>query len=176
MRGVYNCNFNCNMVTFSSTDSASTVSSTDHCEAYETYNTCSLFYFISRGVIGMIIFVIGITGNIFSLLIITKVERKSVSLFLLKSLSVVDSLLLVIFSFQFSMTSILDYVRDVNITTSKYLYFRLYVGFPVFLVCLCSSGWITCLLAVHRCAIKKLHCSKKWSKSFKFSFVDRESR
>ena len=176
MCGVYNCNFNCNMITFSSTYTASTVSSPDDCDAYETYNSCSLFYFISRGVVGLIIFIIGITGNIFSLLIITKVERKSVSLFLLKSLSVVDSLLLVIFSFQFSMTSILDNFRDVNISTSKYLYFRLYVGFPVFLVCLSCSGWITCLLAVHRCAIKTLHCSKKCSKSFKFSFVDRESR
>ena len=98
------------MATFSNTDST-TVSSADDCDAYETYNTCSLFYFISQGIIGLIIFIIGIMGNIFSLLIINKVEQKSVSTFLLKSLAFVDSLLLVIFSFQFSMTSILDHVR-----------------------------------------------------------------
>ena len=166
MCGVYDSNFTSNMATFRNTDSASTVSLPDDCDAYETYNSCSLFYFISRGIIGLIIFIIGITGNIFSLLIINKVEQKSVSTFLLKSLAVVDSLLLVIFSFQFSMTSILDHVRDVNISTSKYLYFRLYVGFPGFLVCLCCSGWITCLLAVHRytvltfasyCPVNHLH-------------------
>ena len=143
------------MATFS-TDFASTVTSPDDCDLYETYNACSLFDFISRGIIGLIIFIIGITGNIFSLLIITKVERKSVSIFLLKSLAVVDSLVLVIFSFQFSMMSIIDYARDVNITTSKYLYFWLYVGFPVFLVCLSCSGWITCLLAVHRYTVQTL--------------------
>ena len=147
---VYDCNAISKMVTFSYTDSESTVSPPDDCDVYDTYNSCSLFYFIPRGIIGLIIFFIGITGNIFSVLIITKMERRSVSTFLLKSLAVVDSLVLVMFSFQFSMTSILDHVYDVNITTSKYLYFRLYVGFPVFLVCLCCSGWITCLLAVHR--------------------------
>ena len=128
------------------------LSNTDDCDTFETYGACSLFYFISRGIIGMVIFkiIIGIAGNNFSLLIITKMERKSVSIFLLKSLAIVDSLILVIFSFQFSMTSILDHVRDVNITTSKYIYFRLYVGFPALLVCICCSAWITCLLAVHR--------------------------
>ena len=138
------------MVTFSNIDFESTVTSLDDCDVFKTYNACSFFYFVSRGMIGLVIFIVGITGNIFSLLIITKVERKSVSIFLLKSLAIVDTLLLVIFIFQTSITSILDYIRDVNITTSKYLYFRLYVGFPAFLVCLSCSAWIMCLLAVHR--------------------------
>ena len=145
------------MVTFSNIDSESTAASPDDCDAYETYHACSFFYFISRGIIGLIIFIIGITGNTFSLLIITKVERKSVSIFLLKSLAVADTFLLVIFVFQFSIMSILDYVREVNITTSKYLYFRLYVGFPAFLICLSCSAWITCLLAAHRYIF---HCHK----------------
>ena len=122
----------------------------DGCEEYETMQSCNLVYFIFRGIIGLLIFIIGIIGNIFSLVIVNRIEHKSVTLFLLKSLIGVETILLLIFVFQFCITSILDYFRYVNITTSVYLYFRLYFGFPMFLACLSNSAWITCLLTLHR--------------------------
>ena len=120
------------------------------CDEYEIRESCTLFYLIFWGIIGMIIFIVGITGNIFSLLIVNRIGQKSVTLFLLKSLAIVETLLLLIFVFQFSITSFLDHFHYSNVTSSVYLYIRVYFGFPFFLACLSTSAWITCLLAFHR--------------------------
>ena len=122
----------------------------DGCEEYKMQESCTLFNLVFWGIIGMIIFIIGITGNVLSLLIVHRIERKSVTLFLLKSLAIVEILLLIIFVFQFSITSFLDHFRYKNITRSIYVYVRLYLGFPFFLACLSNSAWITCLLTYHR--------------------------
>ena len=123
-----------------------------NCDQYNSMEVCDLFYFVLHGIIGTLIWTIGITGNILSLFIIHKMNKnkKSTTMFLLKSLAIVDSAILVIFVFQFAMTSVLDYIREVKITNSVYLYFRLYVGFPLFCVLHTVSAWITCLLTLHR--------------------------
>ena len=123
-----------------------------HCDEYNSMEVCYLFYFVLHGIIGTLIFTIGITGNILSLIIIHKMNKnkKSATMFLLKSLAIVHSAILVIFVFQYAITSVLDYVRDVKITNSVYMYFRLYLGFPLFCVFHTVSAWITCMLTLHR--------------------------
>ena len=122
----------------------------DGSEECEIGKSCILMYFMFTGSIGMLIFIIGITGNVLSLLIVNRIERKSVTLSLRKSLAVVETLLLLIFVFQFCIISILDYFHYVAFTASVYLYFRVYFRFPMLLACLSISGLITCLLTFHR--------------------------
>ncbi|ELU04319.1 hypothetical protein CAPTEDRAFT_201100 [Capitella teleta] len=65
-------------------------------ESTATLNTrpCVMYYFIAGGLVGGFISVIGLTGNIFSLIILGKERKKSSTIHALCLLAVADSLLL----------------------------------------------------------------------------------
>ena len=104
---------------------------------------------ISR-IIGFMICIVGISGNLISHKILHKVGRKSVSIFLLKCLSVADSLYLLGYVFNWSIYSYLLATRDNRLIFSSYEYFHLYVGFPLYTTFLTVSSWMTCFLTIER--------------------------
>ena len=77
-----------------------------YCDKHESTEDCYLFYFVLHGIIGTFMCTVGITGNILSFIIIRKINnnKMSVTKFLLKSLAIVDSTILVIFVFPFVIT------------------------------------------------------------------------
>ena len=56
-----------------------------HCDEYNSMKVCDLFYFVLHGIIGTLIWTIGITGNILSLIIIHKMNKNK------KSATIVES-------------------------------------------------------------------------------------
>ena len=123
---------------------------TDLCNKTFDASPCRLFNFILCGIIGLAICVIGICGNCISLLILQKLGKQSVSMFLLKSLSVVDSAYLLGYTFHYTLVSLLDFPGDPKLTFSGYNYFWLRVAFPWYCTFGTVSSWLTCLLAIQR--------------------------
>ena len=101
---------------------------TDLCNKTFDVTPCRLFNIILCGIIGLAICLIGLCGNCISLLILQKLGKQSVSMFLLKSLSVVDSGYLLGYTFHYTLVSLLDFHGDPRLTFSGYNYFWLRVG------------------------------------------------
>ena len=120
------------------------------CKQSDFLNSCTMFYFIVCGIVGSAICIVGISGNLISHKILHKVGRKSVSIFLLKCLSVVDSLYLLAYIFNWSIYSYLLATRDTRLIFSSYEYFHFYVGFPMYTTFLTVSSWMTCFLTIER--------------------------
>ena len=120
------------------------------CKQSDFLTGCTLFYLIVCGVFGSTICIVGISGNLISHKILHKVGRKSVSFFLLKCLSVVDSMYLLGYIFNWSIYSYLLATRDNRLIFSSYEYFHFYVGSPVYTTFLTVSSWMTCFLTIER--------------------------
>ena len=123
---------------------------TDLCNKTFDASPCLLFNFILCGIFGLAICLIGLCGNCISLLILQKLRKQSVSMFLLKSLSVVDSAYLIGYTFHYTQISVLDFPGDPRLTFSSYNYFWLRVAFPWYCTFGTVSSWLMCLLAIHR--------------------------
>ena len=82
---------------------------TDLCNKTFDVTPCRLFNIILCGIIGLAICLIGLCGNCISLLILQKLGKQSVSMFLLKCLSVVDSAYLLGYTFHYAPVSLLDF-------------------------------------------------------------------
>ena len=121
-----------------------------YCDEWKSKQTCFLFFFVVEGVIGTFICAMGISGNILSLFIIHKINNKSATMFLLKSLAIADSCILLLFLGEVALPSTLNYFGNYEITNSPYLYFRWYVSFPFMRSSYTVSAWITCLLTLNR--------------------------
>ena len=123
-----------------------------HCDELRSAQACYLFFFVVQGVIGTFISTIGIAGTILSLTIIHKMNKnkKSATIFLLKSLAIVDSCTLLLYLAEVALPSIFNYLEYYDITNSGYLYFRWYVTFPFMRLTHTVSAWITCLMTVNR--------------------------
>ena len=111
---------------------------------------CFLFYFILCGIIGTTICLVGISCNIISLLLINKLEKQSVTLFLLKSLAITDSIYLLFYLANWSFTAWLNYFGFIGVLYGYTIYVLIYVTYPVYNAFLTISSWTTCLLTVHR--------------------------
>ena len=120
------------------------------CNRTFSASPCRLFNFILCGIIGLAICLIGLCGKCISLLILQKLGKQSVSMFLLKSLSVVDSAYLLGYTFHYSLVSVLDFSGDPMLTFSGYNYFWLRAAFPCYCTFGTVSSWLTCLLAIDR--------------------------
>ena len=92
------------------------------CESLKRHNLddCFLFYFILCGIIGTTICLVGIMCNIVSLLLICKLEKQSITLFLLKSLAIADSIYLLVYLANWSFTSWLNYFGFVGLSLRIY--------------------------------------------------------
>ena len=122
-----------------------------YCDEWKSKQTCFLFFFVVEGVIGAFICTMGISGNILSLFIIHKINnRKSATMFLLKSLAIADSCILLLFLGEVALPSTVNYFGNYEITNSHYLYFRWYVSFPIMRTSYTVSAWITCILTLNR--------------------------
>ena len=122
------------------------------CESLKRHNLddCFLFYFILCGIIGATICLVGILCNIVSLLLVCKLEKQSVTLFLLKSLAIADSIYLLVYLANWSFTSWLNYFGFVGVLYGYTIYVLIYVTYPVYNAFLTISSWTTCLLTIHR--------------------------
>ena len=125
---------------------------TNHCEKYshEHLESWYLMMFVVWGVLWTLICFFGIAGNILSLIIIGKFDRKSVTLFLLKALAIADTIYLVdcVFCCFFNVFYFLDHL---DFVFSFRQYTRIYVIFPIMRLFSDFTKWMTCLLALHRC-------------------------
>ena len=122
-----------------------------YCDDWKSAQACFLFLFVLQGIIGIFIWTVGISGNILSLVIIHKINnKKSATMFLLKSLAIADSCVLLLFLVEVAVPSILNYFRKYEISNSHYLYFRWYVTFQLIRSFFTVSAWITCLLTLNR--------------------------
>ena len=122
-----------------------------YCDDWKSSQSCFLFLFVLQGIIGIFIWTVRISGNILSLVIIHKINnKKSATMFLLKSLAIADSCILLLFLVEVAVPSILNYFGNYKITNSHYLYFRWYVSFPFMRSSYTVSAWITCLLTLNR--------------------------
>ena len=83
---------------------------TDLCTKTFFASPCRLFSFILCGIIGLTICLIGLCGNCISLLIL-QLRKHSVSMFLLRALSVADSAYLLGYTFHYALTSIMGFSR-----------------------------------------------------------------
>ena len=120
------------------------------CRQSDSLNGGTLFYFMVCGIFGFTICILGISGTLISHKILHKVGRKSVSIFLLKCLSVADSLYLLGYIFNWSIYSYFLATRDNRLIFSSYEYFHFYVGFPLYTTFLTVSSWMTCFLTIER--------------------------
>ena len=123
---------------------------TDLCNETFSASPCRLFSFILCGIMGLTISLIGLCGNCISLLILQRLGKYSVSMFLLRTLSVADSAYLLGYAFNYALPSIMDLPGDPRLTFSGYNYFWLRVAFPWYCTFGTVSSWLTCLLAIHR--------------------------
>ena len=122
-----------------------------YCDDWKSAQVCFLFLFVLQAIIGISIWTVGICGNILSLTVIHKINnKKSATMFLLKSLAIADSCVLLLFLAEAAVPSILNYFGKYEISNSHYLYFRWYVSFPFMRSYFTVSAWITCLLTLNR--------------------------
>ncbi len=112
---------------------------------------CWIFNIILFGVFGMVISLIGISGNILSATVLWKIGHESVIFFLLFILSVCDLLHLLGYFMNYVFTEYLmffGWYLDIFFTWYQYLYF--YVLFPVYSVSVGLNMWMVCLITIQR--------------------------
>ena len=142
------------------------ISTNPSCESLRRHSLddCFLFYFILCGIIGTTICLVGISCNIISLLLINKLEKQSVTLFLLKSLAITDSIYLLFYLANWSFTAWLNYFGFIGVLYGYTIYVLIYVTYPVYNAFLTISSWTTCLLTIHRFVIFSRASFFQWGK------------
>ncbi len=112
---------------------------------------CHVFYTVVIGIFGSAICSIGICGNIISLLIVRKFGNLSATFFLLRSLAITDTIILIGYVLNLLLMEYLDYMDLIlEVYYSEYQYVFMYVIFPIYSMSVTLAAWITCLLTIHR--------------------------
>ena len=110
---------------------------------------CAVFFFTINGVFGLAVLLIGLTGNSLSLLILRRIDRKSVTFFLLRALAIVD----ITYLFTYGMLIVIpEYLLYTEMEKAYYSEFQyvLYILFPWSSAAQTCTIWLTSLLTLHR--------------------------
>ena len=124
---------------------------------------CTLFSFVYFTLIIGISNILGILGNILSIAVLQKDRHNKVAVFLLQSLAIVDTLVLVISLFALSLIyALLPFIGQSELKRDIIPYLVKYIH-PLGYMAQCGTIWITLLLAVNRfIAICKPFHAAKW--------------
>ena len=111
--------------------------------------SCDIFYFTVEGVIGLIICVVGLSGNFVSLLIIHTIGKSSVTFFLFRSLAIVDVFYLTTYGLTIVTSALMLYFNELKAYFSVFQYV-VYAVFPFSAMAFTVTAWVTALLTIHR--------------------------
>ena len=114
-----------------------------------TDESCDFFYFIVQGIIGFVVCSVGLVGNFLSLLTIHTIGKSSVTLFLFRSLAIIDTLYLATYGLVIVASAIMLYFGQVEEYYSNYQNFVYWI-FPFSAMTFTVTAWVTALLTIHR--------------------------
>ena len=138
-----------NILRQGSNSSSSNNTSNDDMMNSNVPESCDTFFFTVEGVIGMMICVVGLSGNFLSFLIIHTIGKFSVTFFLLRSLATVDTLYLTTYGLTIVASALMLYFGEVKAYFSVYQYV-VFAVFPFASMALTVTSWVTALLTIHR--------------------------
>ncbi len=110
---------------------------------------CAMFFFTINGVFGLAVLLVGLTGNTLSLLVLHRIDRKSVTFFLLRALAIADIIYLLTYGMLIVIPEYLLYTDQEKAYYSEFQYL-LYILFPWSSAAQTCTIWLTSLLTLHR--------------------------
>ena len=122
--------------------------------------TCEKFLFVFRGVLSILLCIVGLIGNTLSLIVLKKIGRSSVTFCLLRTLAVCDAIYLLTYILTAAVPEFFYFTNN-DLALAGDFQYVIWGVFPISSMALTATVWITTLVTVHR-YIAVSHHTKKY--------------
>ena len=117
-------------------------------------DACDWFLFLVPGLLAAVTIIFGLIGNTFSLAVIWRIGRGSLTFRLVAILSVMDFMFLFCYLMSKSIPDIINFLYFSHSTQLYFLYTK-YLLYPLVAMCSTASTWITVLITTYRYMIAR---------------------